>query len=179
MKKLLLTILFFSIIKTSFSQDKIGKPFITGSVNLTFGLNENYVLFQPDDEEYLLDLNAIFFRTGFGYEFNKRIAVSINAGIDYHWNYAVSAIPTYGALRYNINENHGNSLFIEGSYGKMWRLSSKYTDGKYYGFGIGIQSAGSGRWDTIIRLDFHRKTVLGFENNRIDSVSLGIGFSFF
>ncbi len=49
--------------------------------------------------------SAIFFRAGFGYEFIKRIAISVNTGFDYHWNYAVSAFPTYGTMRINITEN--------------------------------------------------------------------------
>ena len=42
-----------------------------------------------------------------------------------------------------------------------------------------IKSEDEKRWNTILRLDFHRKGIIGFENNRLDSVSLGIGFSFF
>ncbi|ARV06796.1 hypothetical protein BTO04_08915 [Polaribacter sp. SA4-10] len=179
MKKSLLFIAIFFVIQTSFSQEKKGKPFFTGSLNLTFALNENYVLFDSDDGETLLIPAALFLRTGFGYQFNRRFAVSLNAGFDYHWNYAVSAFPTYGSLHYNITEKDGNTFFIETSYGKMWRPSSKYTDGKYYGIGIGVQVIGEKRWNTILRLDFHRKAILGFYNDSLDSVSLGIGFSFF
>lgn len=68
-------------------------------------------------------------------------------------------------------------FFTEARYGKMWTPSSNYRDGNYYG--LGLQIAGEKRWNTILRLDFHRKAIMGFKNNRIDSVSLGIGFSFF
>ena len=61
----------------------------------------------------------------------------------------------------------------------MWTPSSNYPDGNYYGLGLGLQVAGEKRWNTILRLDFHRKGIIGFENNRLDSVSFGIGFSFF
>lgn len=178
MKKFLLFIAIFCAIQTSISQEKKGKPFFTGSVNLTFAINEYYTL-DPDDGEPLIIPAALFLRTGFGYQFNRRIAASFNAGFDYHWNYAVSAFPTYGTLHYNITEKDNNTLFIETSYGKMWRPSSKYTDGKYYGIGIGVQAIGEKRWNTLVRLDFHRKAILGFHNNRLDSFSLGIGFSFF
>lgn len=177
MKKLLPFIIFLSVIKIS-SQEKIGRPFITGSVNFTLGVNENYTLFNDDDETFLVPA-AAFFRIGFGYEFAKRIALSFNSGYDYHWNYATSAFPAYGSLKYNIIERDDDTLFVEMSYGKMWRPSNRYPDGNYYAFGIGAQVAGAKRWNTIIKLDFHRKGIIGFENNRLDSVSFGIGFSFF
>lgn len=177
MKKLLLVVTFLCVIKIS-SQEKIGQPFITGSVNLTLGLNENYTLFNDNDDETLLEPAAAFFRIGFGYEFAKRIVISFNSGYDYHWNYATSAFPAYGSLKYNIKERDDNTFFVEVSYGKMWRPSNRYPDGNYYGFGIGVQAAGTKRWNTIVKLDFHRKGIIGFENNRLDSVSFGIGFVF-
>jgi hypothetical protein len=177
MKKILL-IFIFIITQQIVSQDKIGRPFVTGSVNFTLGINENYTLFNDDDESFLVPA-AAFFRVGFGYEFAKRVGISFNSGFDYHWNYAVSAFPTYGTLKYNITEDEDDAFFAEVSYGKMWRPSDRYPDGNYYGFGLGVQVAGENRWNTIIRLDFHRKGIYGFENNRLDSVSFGIGFSFF
>lgn len=172
----LAVLLFFSF--NALSQEKIGKPFLTGSANLTFAINEYYTL-DPDDGEPLFVPNAIFFRLGVGYEFKKRVALSINGGFDYHWNYAVSAFPTYFGLKYNITEDEGDNFFTEIRYGKMWRPSANYADGNYYGIGFGTQVKGTERWNTIVRIDFHRKGLIGFENNRLDSVSLGIGFSFF
>ena len=61
----------------------------------------------------------------------------------------------------------------------MWRPSSNYPDGNYYGIGLGIQAGGGERWNTTFRIDFHRKGIIGFKNNRLDSVSFGFGFSFF
>lgn len=156
----------------------MGRPFFTGAVNFTLGINENYTLFNDEDESFIVPA-ALFFRVGFGYEFKRKVAISLNGGFDYHWNYAVSAFPTYTALKYNITEKEDNAHFIEIRYGKMWRPSSNYPDGNYYGLGFGIQVAGEKRWNTIFRIDFHRKAILGFENNRLDSVSFGIGFSFF
>lgn len=72
-----------------------------------------------------------------------------------------------------------DAFFVEASYGRMWRLSNRYENGNYYGFGVGLQIAGEKRWNTLVRLDFHRKGIFGFKNNRIDSVSFGFGFSFF
>lgn len=178
MKNLLLSSAFFCTALFTFSQEKLGRPFFTGDTNLTFAINEHYTLNTNDDESLLIP-NALFFRVGFGYEFRKRIAVSVNGGFDYHWNYAVNAFPTYFSLKFNIKEDEDDTFFTEISYGKMWRPSEKYPDGNYYRFGLGTQVAGYARWNTIVRLDFHRKGIIGFKNNRLDSVSLGIGFSFF
>ena len=178
MKKEYILILLFFAPLISFSQEKLGKPFFTGAANLTFGVNEHYTL-DPDDGEPLIIPSAIFLRMGFGYEFKKRFAISINGGFDYHWNYALSAYPTYSSVKYIITENQGDQFFTEVSYGKMWRSSREFPDGSYYRLGLGTQVKGKGRWDTIVRLDFHRKGIIGFENNKIDSISLGIVFSFF
>lgn len=178
MKKTLLYFVLFSS-TFCFSQRKLGRPMLTGSGSFVLGINENYTPFNSDDDETLLIPTGIFFRLGFGYEFKRRVAILFNSGFDYHWNYAVSAFPTYGSLRFNITEVDEDALFLETSYGKMWRPSSKYPDGNYYGFGVGLQIAGEYRWNGIIRLDFHRKAIFGFENNRIDSIAIGFGFSFF
>ena len=61
----------------------------------------------------------------------------------------------------------------------MWTPSSNYPDGNYYGIGLGIQAGGEDRLNTLFRIDFHRKGIVGFKNNKLDSVSIGIGFSFF
>lgn len=177
MKKLLWIIAFLCLHQLS-SQEKLGRPFFTSSFNFTLGINENYTL-DPDDGESLIIPAAIFLRLGIGYEFKRRLAVSLHAGYDFHWNYAIDAFPTYTTLRYNIYEREDDAFFIETSYGKMWRPSSRYPDGNYYGFGIGSQIADGKRWNTIVRIDFHRKGLIGFENNRLDSISLGMGFSFF
>ncbi|MCI2229270.1 hypothetical protein MC378_08850 [Polaribacter sp. MSW13] len=177
MKKLLLLVLIaFSSLKVT-SQEKDIKSFFTSSLNFTLARNEFDEAF--GDDEPFFSPAALFLRTGFGYEFQKRIAISFNVGFDYHWNYAVSAFPTYGTVKYNITEDALDTFFVEMSYGKMWRPSSKYADGNYYGFGIGTQIAGEKRWNTIIRIDFHRKGIHGFKNNRLDSFSFGVGFSFF
>ncbi|SDR66093.1 hypothetical protein SAMN05216503_0120 [Polaribacter sp. KT25b] len=178
MKKILLAFGLLFIFQNSFSQEKLGRSFFTGDVNFTLGINENYTPFNDDDETFLVP-SALFFRVGFGYEFKRKLAVGFNAGYDYHWNYAVSAFPTYGSLKYNISEADDDAFFVEARYGKMWTPSSNYPDGNYYGLGLGVQVAGEKRWNTIIRLDFHRKGIVGFENDQLDSISFGIGFSFF
>ena len=88
MTKWILVILFFNVLQTS-SQEKVGKSFLSGSLNFTLGRNEFDEGF-GDDEPFFTPA-ALFLRTGFGYEFKKRVAISFHAGFDYHWNNAVSA----------------------------------------------------------------------------------------
>ena len=52
-------LLFFLFIATlASSQEKLGKPFITGSVNLTLGINEDYKLFSDADEILFEECNG-------------------------------------------------------------------------------------------------------------------------
>lgn len=178
MKKKLLVCFVILITQFSFSQEIYKKPYFTGSLSTTFAINEDYTL-DPDDGEPFLIPGALLLRLGAGYQFHRRWQVGINAGFDHHFRFDINAIPFYGSLRYNIIERDNDNFFAEYSMGKMWRPSSKYENGNYYGFGLGMQITGFSRWNTILRIDYHRKAIQGFDNGHLDSVSIGIGFSFF
>ena len=152
MKKTLLLLCFFIAIQQSYSQEKIRKPFFTGSLNFTFALNENYVLFAPDDGESMLDFSAIFLRTGFGFQFD---------------------------VQYNLFSDGDTSFFINSSYGSLWKPSSNFEEGTYFAVGVGLQKNRNEGSDFILRLDVHRKKIAGFKNGNLDSISLGIGFRLF
>jgi hypothetical protein len=178
MKKILLTLL----VLISFSanaQTKEKGPFFTTSIHATFALNENYVLFEPDDGETLLDFSAVFIRSGFGYRFDKNIETSINFGLDFHTRFRIQAIPSYLNLQYNLVNGDEFKFFINGSYGNLWSPSSNFEKGKYHGFGIGLQGNDESTLNMSIRLDFHRKKIDNFKNGNLDSVSLGVGFTLF
>ena len=178
MKKTLLFIAIFGFIQQLFSQEKYPKPFFTTSIATTLTVNENYTLDSEDGEPFLLP-NSLLARIGFGYQLHRRALLSLHAGFDHHWGYNINAIPTYGTFRFNITENDGEAFFMETSYGKLWRPSRRFSDGNYYGIGIGWGTKISPRIVSSARLKYHRKTILGFENNRLDSFSLGIGLLFF
>ncbi|MFT4576282.1 MAG: hypothetical protein ACI9SI_001204 [Polaribacter sp.] len=178
MKRGLLTLLLFTAIIAN-SQESFKKPFFTGSLSTTFAINPNYTLFDTDDGEMLLEPASILLRLGFGYQLNKRWLASLHAGYDHHLQFGINAIPTFGKLTYNIMEDAGDTFFVSTSYGKMWRPSSAYENGKYYGVGVGWQIAGDGRWNTIVKIDFHRKKIANFKKGNLDSASIGIGFSLF
>lgn len=177
-KKLLVSIVLFIVFQTK-AQEKLGRPFIVGDVNFTLGINPDWEGYDRDDDETFLTPAALFFRLGFGYEFKKRLAISVNGGYDLHWLNDVDAFPIYMAFKYNIFEKEDDTFFTELRLGQLFARSPKYPDGNYAAIGVGLQVAGAKRWNTVVRLDFHRKEILGFKNNRLDSVSFGIGFSFF
>jgi len=179
MKKTLLLLCFVITIQQSYTQEKIRKPFFIGSLNATFSLNENYVVFDPDDGESMLDFSAIFLRTGFGFQFDKKWEASINFGLDFHTRLDIQAIPSYLNLQYNLSSDGDTSFFINSSYGSLWKPSSNFEKGTYYAVGIGLQGNEKIHGNFVFRLDFHRKKIAGFKNGNLDSVSLGIGYRLF
>ena len=178
MRKILLSLLLFITLLGSAQKKEKGSFFATNA-HLTFALNENYVLFEPDDGENMLDFSAIFIRTSFGHRFNKNIEASINFGLDFHTRFKTQAIPSYVNLQYNLLHGDAFILFANGSYGTLWSPSSNFEKGKYHGFGIGLQGNDERHLNVSIRLDFHRKRIDNFKNGNLDSVSLGIGFQLF
>lgn len=174
------TLFLFILLNTLFirSQNRLGKPFITTELNLTLGINEYYEIGNSEETGTLLEPAALFFRLGFGYEIQERIAISVNSGYDFHFNYDVDAFPTYFGLKYNYIKNENNAYFIEGRYGKMWTPSRNYADGKYYGVGLGIKVEGESKTpDMYFRIDYHKKAVFGFTDNKLESISFGFGIS--
>ncbi len=178
MKKIfLLIILLFSFV--AYGQEKKEKRFYTFSVYGTVVVNENYVLFDKDDGENLLEMSGVFIRNGMGYQFHRRFVASINFGIDFHTRIGMQSIPGYFNVQYNIWENKGNQFHVNCSIGKLWQLSSDFDNGNYYSVGFGWQFSGDKRRNTIFKLDYHRKEIEGFENGVLDSVSLAIGMTLF
>lgn len=177
MKKILLSVLLLTSIIAN-SQENTKQPFFTGSFSTTLAINPNYTI-NNDDEETLLEPASLLLRIGFGYQLNNRWAVSFNTGYDHHLRFGINAIPTFGKVQYNISVDSGDAFFVATSIGKMWRPSSAFEDGNYYGFGLGWQIAGMKRTNTIIKIDFHRKKIADFKKGNLDSISLGIGFRLF
>ncbi len=178
MKKLLLISFFLFIILNTFSQQKNGQPFFNADFNLTFKVNENFELGNDNDESFFVPSETLF-RFGFGYEFKKRIAVSFNAGFDYHFTYAIVTFPTYLAFQYNIWSREDEAFFVRFNTGKLWRPAQRYSDGDYRAFGLGWRLESGGRWKPTIKIMYHHKKIKNFEDGSLDNVSLGIGFTFF
>ena len=92
-------------------EDRVKKPFFTGSLNTTFEINPNYTL-DPDDGEALLEPGSFLFWLGFVYQINRRWLVSLHTGYDHHFRFGINAIPTFGKLTYNIMLDADGILFI-------------------------------------------------------------------
>ena len=179
MKQLLLTICLLFILQSTYGQEKKIKPFFEGSFKPTFAINEDYTI-DPDGDINILRLTGTFFRFGFGYQFGRRVLVSLHAGYDYHFPDAIHAFPTYARFRFNVWNREDENLFLQYSQGKMWRPSNRFSDGDYYNFGFGYELESDSRWKPVIQITYHRKSLTGFENlNNLESVSLGIGFRFY
>ena len=178
MKQTLLLLFSFIIIQNSLSQQKSIATFFNADFNLTFRVNEHYELGNDNDETLLIPSGTLI-RLGFGYEYKKRVAVSFNTGFDYHFPYSILALPAYFGVQYNIWSREDDAFFIRANVGKLWRPSKRFSDGNYRAFGLGWQFESGSRWKPTIKLMYHRKNIRDFENGRLESISLGIGFTFF
>lgn len=178
MKKLLLAItLLFSYYQVN-AQDLKGSPFFSASLGTTLGINQEYDA-DDDSSGTLIEPKSILLRTSVGYYFDDRWAASFNLGYDHHFSYSINAIPMFGSLRYHLSHQESSAVFVEASYGQMFRLSHRFSNGNYYRFGLGFMSLSSHSVDGFVRIDYHRKMIAGFKNGYLDSLSLSIGFTLF
>ncbi|MFB0938959.1 MAG: hypothetical protein QMB29_08485 [Urechidicola sp.] len=177
MKKRLFLFCFIPLL--SFSQETNKGKFYTATLYTTLALNEDYVPFNKEDGENLFDFSAIFIRNGMGYQFNKYWAASVNFGIDFHTRFGIQSLPAYFNLRHNIIISDDDLFFVNSSYGALWKPYSNFNRGDYYALGIGWQIAGMKRVNTLLRIDFHRKKIIGLNKGNLDSFSFGLGMNLF
>lgn len=178
MKRLQIFILLLSFSFLHSQEDKESFPFFSGLFHTTFAINQDYTLDANDDQPFLIP-NAALFRFEVGYYFNRRWAASFNFGYDYHFQYFINAIPTFGSIRYNITEEDRNTFFIEYSRGKMFRPSFRFEDGAYNALGLGWTITGKRNSHTVLKVIYHKKQIQNFKNGRLESLSFGVGFAFF
>ena len=177
MKKLLI-ILALTISSYTQAQVKEKQPFFIGNIGATFGINQQY-RFGEDGNGPFITPKSILLRAEVGYQIDKRWSGSVSVGYDHHFTYSINSIPQFATIRYNFINKSSSAYFIDASYGRMWRPSNNFSNGNYYKLGLGIMSFSSSSWNGLIRIDYHRKKIAEFENGNLDSISLGIGFSFF
>jgi hypothetical protein len=152
------------------------------TVNTTFMANENFGKFDDDTDE--IDWNiivprALLLRNGFDVTLNNWVSVGLNLGFDLHEDLDVMAIPYYIDSKFTILKDGDDRLYIGGGYGKLIKLSNAFDSGKYYKAGIGYQAATEKAHSFIMNIDFHQKKIEHVENGRINSLSFGLGMSFF
>ena len=178
MKKILLLAFSLFIFQSITSQEKNGVAFINADLNLTFRVNENFEFGNDNDESFFIP-SEVLLRFGFGYEFKKKIAISFNAGFDYHFDYFIGTIPTYLAFQYNIWSREDDAFFVRFNTGRLWRLADRYSDGDYRAYGIGWRIESGSKFRPVIKLMYHQKKIKNFEGGSLDNISLGVGFSFY
>ncbi len=179
MKNFILLAVFFTSCSVCAQFNLEKKTFIKTSINWTFGLNQNYEPFNQEDDKSLIEATSIMLRVGYGYQFNKHWAVSINSGFDHHYRFQMNAIPYYGSLRYNFRSTADGVGYITSSLGKTLSLSSEYDNGDYYALGIGcINKIGSEKTSLTLQLTYHKKYISNLPNGNLNSLSLGIGLLF-
>jgi hypothetical protein len=174
----LLLILALTISSYTQAQIKEKQPFFIGNIGTTFGINQQY-RFGEDGNGPFITPKSILLRAEVGYQIDKRWSGSVSVGYDHHFTYSINSIPQFATIRYNFINKSSSAYFIDASYGRMWRPSNNFSNGNYYKLGLGIMSFSSSSWNGLIRIDYHRKKIAEFENGNLDSISLGIGFSFF
>lgn len=178
MKRILLTTFSIFIFLSSVSQEKNGVAFFSTDFNLTFRVNENFEFGNDNDETFFVP-SEVLLRFGFGYEFKKKLAVSFNAGFDYHFDYFIGTIPTYLGFQYNIWSRDQDAFFIRFNTGRLWRLAERYSDGDYRAYGLGWRIESGSKWKPVIKIMYHEKKIKNFEGGNISNISLGFGFTFY
>ena len=120
--------------------EKIG-AFSNFSFSLPFRANPAYGTNDPYNEGngtwFIPD--GINFQGGFGVHATKRIALSINSGIDGLITPKLVAVPVYGSLIINPHLNEDTSLFFQVGVGHAFALGRGDLSGLYqkYRFGVG------------------------------------------
>lgn len=175
-KAFFISMLLISI--TPYAQNKIHYNFI---LNTTFMANENFGNYDEYEEERDWDIivpRALLLRSGFDVTLNNFVSVGLNLGLDWHRDLQVLAIPYYIDSKFNMLKGGNNKLYIGGGIGKLIKLGNAFERGKYYKVGVGYQSALDETHNFIFNIDFHQKKIDGFDNGRLNSLSLGLGMSF-
>ncbi|HEY9169696.1 MAG TPA: hypothetical protein VIN72_09430 [Lutibacter sp.] len=162
----------------TYAQNKIHYNFI---INTTFMVNENFGNYDEYEEDSDWDIivpRALLLRNGFNVTLNNFMTIGLNLGLDWHEDLQVLAIPYYINSKFTLLKGDNYKLYFGGGIGKLVKLGKAFERGKYYTVGIGSQIAMDKTHDFIFNIDFHQKKIEGFENGRLNSLSLGVGISF-
>ena len=180
MKKFLQLLFLLLTLQSTFGQQKKKAiPFFETNLMGTLAINENWTLDEDDDETFFR-LSSAFLHVGLGYQFGKRLLISLNGGIDHYSLYDMYTVPAYIKLRFNLWTDVEQAWFVQFSGGTLWRPSDRFADGDYYSFGMGYEIESDSRWKPIISFMYHRKNLQGFPDiTAIESLTVGIGFRFF
>jgi len=143
--------------------------------NENFG---NYDEYEEDTDWNIIVPRALLLRNGFEVTLNNFVAVGLNLGLDWHEDLDVLAIPYYIDSKFTIGQDDDDKFYIDVGIGKLVKLGKAFERGQYYKVGIGYQISTEKAHSFILNVDFHQKKMEGFENGRLNSLSIGMGMSF-
>lgn len=145
------------------------------SLATTLTTNENYTLFNDDDETFLA-FNAVFINNSVGYQFDKRSSIDLNIEYDHHLQNSLNFMPVFLGFNYNILD-FDDVLFIRGGYGKLIKIGNDFENGTLYKAGVGVRLFGDNfKKSWLLGFDFTRKRFGHKQEEKLSSVSIFLEF---
>lgn len=178
--KQLLPLLFVSISFFGFSQDdiKTNGVFYKISLGTTLTINEDYTLFNEDDQTFL-NPSALLLNNTVGYQFDKRSLIGLNLEYNYHSKQGLHFLPVHLNFQYNVFD-FDDKIFIRGGYGKLIKVGNVFEKGTLYKVGFGAQLYDENYKNSwLIGLDFSRKRFGYRQTEKLSSVSIFLEFMLF
>lgn len=144
---------------------------------IEFDEDENSIV-NDDDERTYIPLEY-FFNATFGYQFNKRKAVGLNAEINRDFLRNLNFFPVFINARYHVFD-FGESIFIRAGYGILTDIGKAFETGTLYMLGAGLHVADeySSTKAFIIGFDFTRKRFGVDQSSKISSFSVSLELQF-
>ena len=178
----LLLYIFLSISYNVFSQiteEKSNGLFYKFSLSTTLRINEDYIAFDNESDETLIQLSAYFINNTIGYQFDKRASLGLNFEYNWHSEQGLHFLPAYLSFQYNLIVNDSD-LFIRGGYGSLLGISNDFEKGSVYKAGFGCRIYDGGYQNSfLIGLDFTRKR-FGYRTlEGLSSISIFLEFMLF
>ena len=163
-----------------FAQDDIKTSgfFYKVSLASTLTINEDYTLFNEDDEAFI-NPSAYFLNNTLGYQFDERASIGLNVEYDWHSQQDLHFFPLHLSFRYNIFV-HDDNLFLRAGYGRLLNMGKAFEKGTMYKVGIGYQIFDSDIDDSFLfGFDFSRKRFGFRQTEKLSSVSLFVEYVLF
>ncbi|MBO3099100.1 hypothetical protein [Gelidibacter pelagius] len=180
MKSIVLSCVLCCSLLTLFAQEdiKTNGLYYKISVATTLTTNEEYTLFNDDDESFLA-FNAVFINNSIGYQFDNRASIDLNGEYDHHSRKNLNFLPVFLGFNYNILD-FDDVLFIRGGYGRLLKAGKNFEKGTMYKVGIGYRTFdGNFKNSWLIGLDFNRKRFGYKQQEKLSSVSVFLEFMVF
>ena len=171
--KYLITSALFFVLLSSYAQidDREQGLFYKIGIATTLALNENYEVFNKDDDDLLLKIDALFIKNTLGYRFSTKTSIGLNLEANFHPEPFNRFYPAFLDFRYNIIDKDDNG-FIRFGYGVLMH-NSKLNRGTLYKIGLGGEYfLENSNKSILFGIDFIRKRFGYRQENKLSSVSL-------